>query len=282
VHRFVRGDLSFDVVDAGPADGPVVVLLHGFPQFASSWGPVIERLTAGGFRCLAPDQRGYSAGARPRGRRAYRIGELVADVDALVQASGADRVQLVGHDWGAAVAWAFAARHPERLAGLSALSVPHLAAFRRAMWTSRQGLASWYMYIFQLPAVPEWALLGRGGQQWPRLAWFLRRTGQSIAAAERDARTMAETGALPGAVNWYRAIPLVDPRSAGVRITTPTLFVWSDGDTAVMRASADRCRDWVTGPYRFEVLPGVSHWIPDEVPDALADLLLAQFAAHPA
>ncbi len=191
-------------------------------------------------------------------------------------------MQLVGHDWGAAVAWAFAAQHPDRLAGLSALSVPHPAAFLRAMATSRQGLASWYMYFFQLPAVPERALLGADGQQWQRLAPFLRRTGQSAAAAERDARAMAATGALSGALNWYRAIPLVDPRSTDTKITTPTLFVWSDGDTAVVRASADRCRAWVTGPYRLEVLTGVSHWIPDEAPDAVSDLLLEQFAAYPA
>jgi pimeloyl-ACP methyl ester carboxylesterase len=281
MRHFRREDLTFDVLDAGPADGPVVVLLHGFPQFATSWGAVIERLTAQGYRCLAPDQRGYSAGARPRGRRAYRIGELVEDVGALVQASGAQRVHLVGHDWGAAVAWAFAAQYPDRLASLSALSVPHPAAFVRAMATSRQGLASSYMYFFQLPFVPERALLGTDGQQWQRLARALSRTGQSTAAAERDAHAMAQTGALPGALSWYRAIPLVDPRSSDTKISTPTLFVWSDGDTAVLRTSAERCRDWVSGPYRFEVLDGVSHWIPDESPDALADLLLEQFAAYP-
>jgi pimeloyl-ACP methyl ester carboxylesterase len=238
-------------------------------------------VSARGFRCLAPDQRGYSAGARPAGRRAYRIGELVEDVRALVAASGSDRVHLVGHDWGAAVAWAFAAQYPERLVSLSAVSVPHPAAFVRAMLTSRQGLASWYMYYFQLPAVPERMLLGSDGAQWRRLARSLRQSGQSREAAERDARAMADSGALPGALNWYRAMPLIDPRSTDTRITTPTLFVWSDGDTAIVRRSAQRCRDWVSGPYRFEVLTGVSHWIPDAAPDALADLLLDQLAAYP-
>ncbi|MEP7021093.1 MAG: alpha/beta hydrolase, partial [Pseudonocardiales bacterium] len=123
--QYRRGDLVFDVVDAGPAGAPVVILLHGFPQNSASWEQVIAQLTARGFRCLAPDQRGYSPGARPRGRWAYRILELVEDLRALVDASGADKVHLVGHDWGAAVAWIFAQRYPRRLASLSATSVPH-------------------------------------------------------------------------------------------------------------------------------------------------------------
>ncbi len=281
MRQFRRGGLVFDVIDAGPADGPVVVLLHGFPQFAASWGAVVDQLTARGFRCLAPNQRGYSPGARPPGRRPYRIGELVEDVRALVMASGSERVHLVGHDWGAAVAWAFAGQHPERLITLSALSVPHPAAFLRSMLTSRQGLASWYMYGFQLPAVPERMLLGADGSQWQRLARFLRQSGQSPDAAQRDARAMADSHALPGALSWYRAMPLIDPRSTGAKIGTPTLFVWSDGDTAIVRRSAELCRDWVSGPYRFEVLAGVSHWILDAAPDRLAPLLLAQVAGYP-
>jgi pimeloyl-ACP methyl ester carboxylesterase len=281
MEQFRRGNLVFDVIDAGPADGPVVVLLHGFPQFATSWGPVIERLTAQGYRCLAPDQRGYSAGARPRGRRAYRVPELVEDIAALIDASGADKVHLVGHDWGAAAAWAFAAQYPDRLASLSALSVPHPAAFLRAMVTSRQGFASWYMYFFQLPGIPEWSLMGAEGRRWNRLATFLLKTNQSGAAAERDARAMAESGAFRSALNWYRAIPLIDPRSTNTKISVPTLFVWSDGDTAVLRKAAETCHKWVTGPYRFEVLQGVSHWIPDEAPDVAAALLVEQFTAYP-
>jgi pimeloyl-ACP methyl ester carboxylesterase len=274
---FRRGDLVFDVLDTGPADGPVVVLLHGFPQRADSWAQVAARLTAEGYRCVAPDQRGYSPRARPRGR----VPELVADVLALVDATGAERVHLVGHDWGAAVAWAFAAEHPERLASLSALSVPHPAGFLRAMVTSRQLLASWYMYAFQLPALPEGLLVGRRGAGWSRFARFLRATGQSAAAAERDARAMAEPDALRGGLGWYRAVPLADPRSQDATVAVPSLLVWSDGDSAVLRKGVDACASWVSGPYRLEVLHGVSHWIPDEAPDAAADLLLEQLRAYP-
>jgi pimeloyl-ACP methyl ester carboxylesterase len=281
VHQFRRGDLVFDVIDAGPADGPVVILLHGFPQSGTSWAAVIERLTERGFRCLAPDQRGYSPGARPRSRWGYRMPELVEDVRALVDASGADTVHLVGHDWGAAVAWAVAGQYPERLASLTALSVPHPAAMVRAMATSRQGLVSWYMYLFQLPFVPEWVLLGPNGRRPVGLTKFLSASGQPAPATERDLRTMTQPGVLRGALNWYRAIPLVSPRSTDVAVATPTMYVWGDGDVAVARKTAQACRNWVTGPYRFEELLGVSHWTPDEVPDTIADLLLEHFAAYP-
>lgn len=282
MERFTRDGLQFDVIERGPADGPVVVLLHGFPQFADSWTAIIERLTQQGFRCLAPNQRGYSPGARPRGRRAYRIPELVEDVRALIDASGKQEVHLVGHDWGAAVGWAFAAQHPDRLASYTALSVPHPAAFLRAMGTSRQGLASWYMYFFQLPGIPERFLIGRNGQGWSRLQSFLVKTHQAPAAAKRDARAMAETGAFGPALNWYRAMPLINPRATRVKVAVPTLYIWSDGDTAVLRSGAERCGGWVSGPYRFETLRGVSHWIPEEEPDHTSELLLEHFAAHPA
>jgi pimeloyl-ACP methyl ester carboxylesterase len=277
MEQYRRNDLTFDVLDAGPPDGPVVVLLHGFPQHSDSWTGVTERLTAAGYRCLAPNQRGYSAGARPSRRRDYRIPELVADIGALIDASGARRVHLVGHDWGAAVAWAAAAEMPERLATVSPISVPHPAAFLKSFITSRQGLASWYMYLFQLPRIPEWLLTRRNGAV---LAETLRRGGQTRAAAERDAQAMREPGALTSAINWYRAMPMLNPRAINQKVSVPTLYVWSDQDIALLPKSAHDTARYVTGEYRFEILPGVSHWIPDEEPDKLADLLLDWFAAH--
>ena len=269
--------LTFDVRDAGPADGPVVVLLHGFPQHNDSWDAVIDRLTAQGYRCLAPNQRGYSSGARPPRRRDYRIPELVGDLGALIDASGAHQVHLVGHDWGAAVAWAAAAEMPERLKTVSPVSVPHPAAFIKSFANSRQGLASWYMYFFQLPRVPEFSMKWRNGAMMSKL---LQQAGQTPAAAARDAQAMREPGALTAAINWYRAMPLSNPRAINQKVSVPTLYVWSDGDTALMPKSAHDTGRYVTGEYRFEILPGVSHWIPDEQPDKLADLLLEWFAAH--
>src|SRR6185437_12111328 len=171
VESFRRETLEFPVRDAGPPDGPVVVLLHGFPQTGACWDLVWPALTAAGYRTLAPDQRGYAPAAQPRGRRAYRTAELVADVEALIAASGASRVHLVGHDWGAAIAWRLASARPELVQSLTAISVPHPAAFTRALLSSRQAVASWYMYAFQLPWLPERYLGGGGGE---RLARFLR------------------------------------------------------------------------------------------------------------
>jgi len=275
--HYTHNGLTFDVRDAGPADGPVVVLLHGFPQHNDSWDAVIDRLTAQGYRCLAPNQRGYSPGARPPRRRDYRIPELVGDVGALIDASGAQQVHLVGHDWGAAVAWAAGAVIPARLKTVSPISVPHPAAFLKSFLNSRQGLASYYMYLFQLPRFPEWTMLRRGGSF---MSTALRRAGQTHTVAERDARAMLEPGALTAAINWYRAMPLSDPRSINQKISVPTLYVWSDQDIALMPKAAHNTSRYVTGEYRFEIMHGVSHWIPDEEPDKLADLLLDWFAAH--
>jgi pimeloyl-ACP methyl ester carboxylesterase len=277
MEHYRRDDLIFDVRDAGPPEGPVVVLLHGFPQHNDSWNAVIDRLTAQGYRCLAPNQRGYSPAARPSRRRDYRIPELVADVGALIDASGARRVHLVGHDWGAAVAWAAAAEMPERLATVSPISVPHPAAFIKSITTSRQGLASWYMVFFQLPRIPEWLLMRRNGAM---ASYFLRRTGQAPVVVERDVQGMREPGAMKAGINWYRAMPLSDPRASTQKISVPTMYVWSDQDTALLPKAAHDTARYVSGEYRFEILPGVSHWIPDEQPDKLADLLLDWFAAH--
>jgi len=179
------------------------------------------------------------------------------------------------------VAWVFAQQYPQRLASLPATSVPHPIALVKAMATSHQGLASWYMYLFQLPALPEWVLLGPGGRNPRALAKFLRTFGLSDEATRRDVRAMSAPGAMPGALNWYRAMPLTNPRSGRVMIATQTMYVWGDADVAILRRTAEACRAWVAGPYRFEVLPGVSHAVPEDAPDALARLLLQQFAAYP-
>ncbi|MDT5009271.1 MAG: hypothetical protein QOH57_888 [Mycobacterium sp.] len=279
MEQYSRGNLTFDVIDAGPQDGPVVVLLHGFPQLNTSWNPVIERLTAEGYRCLAPNQRGYSPRARPTRRRDYRAGELVEDVRALIDASGAERVHLVGHDWGAGVAWGAGAELSDRLASLTAFSVPHPSAFVKGWVTSRQGLMSWYMYFFQLPWLPERLLLGSDGKG-ERTVRSLVSGGQSREAAERDVAVMVQPGVLTAALNWYRAMFLTSPAKTVGKISVPTLYVWTEGDIALAEKPARDTARYVTGDYRFEALPG-SHWIPDEQPEVAADLLLEWFKAHP-
>lgn len=268
--QFRRGILTFDVTESGPADGEPVLLLHGFPQHRDCWDQLVPVLNAAGYRTVAFDQRGYSPRARPRGRWAYRVENLVADAAAVVDHySGEDcSMHVVGHDWGAAVAWTLTSAHPDKVRSLTAVSVPHPAAFRRAVFTSRQFRASWYVFLFQIPVVPEMILRRRF------LRLFVARGGQTIAAARRDLDGFLEPGAFTGAVNWYRAMLLSSRKFMGAKVRRPTLFVWSDNDKAVDRKGVDLTTRHLAGPYEFHELTGVSHWIPDEAPEKLAAVLL--------
>lgn len=268
---FTHDGLTFDVVDTGPADGEVVVLLHGFPQRASSWAAVAPLLHAQGYRTVAPDQRGYSRGARPTRRRDYAGRRLVGDVVALLDALGeaGRRVHLVGHDWGAAIGWGLAGGRPDRIRSFTAVSVPHQAAFARAGLRSPQLLRSWYMGLFQLPAVPE-LLAERTGA----IEALLRSTGMRPDELERFRREVVEDGALPGGLAYYRALPLVVRSGAGPRVRVPTTMVWSDGDVAIDRAGVRLAEEYVDADYELVVLTGVSHWVPEHAPEALAEAVL--------
>jgi len=283
VDHFSRDGLTFDVTDAGPPDGPVVVLLHGWPQDRSAWGPVADRLVGAGLRVLAPDQRGYSPGARPRSTSAYRMSQLVADVLALVDASGAARVHLVGHDWGGAVAWAFAERHPDRLESLTVASTPHHEAMAWALRHGDQARRSWYMLAFQVPVLPE-AFLRR------RLAAVLRGTGLPQEQVERYVARFREPGAASGGLAWYRALrPRLHrpswsrartPRREGNQeaapaspVTVPTTYLWGRRDPALGRAAAERTARWVGPDYRFVELDA-GHWLPESHPDEVAAAVL--------
>lgn len=278
MEHFTNDGFSFDVTDTPAADGSsagqTCVLLHGFPEDRHCWDAVTPALAGAGYRVLAPDLRGYSGGARPAARRAYTLAQLAGDVLALADAAGVERFHLVGHDWGAALAWHLAGHHPGRLISLSALSVPHPEAFLRALVSSRQAVLSWYMAAFQVPGLPELALSRRGGRG---MRAALTKTGLDPANAARYAARATDRAALRGPLNWYRAIPF-GLRSRTERIDVPTLFVWSDGDTFIGRTAAELCGRYVDGPYRFEVLGGVSHWLPEEAPEQVAALLLQQFA----
>jgi pimeloyl-ACP methyl ester carboxylesterase len=286
VATVTRDGLVFDLSTAGPTTGEPVVLLHGFPQSARCWDAVTPALAAAGLRTVAPDQRGYSPGARPTGRAAYRLSELVADAAAVVEAAlvetGRSRAHVVGHDWGAGVAWALAGCRPELVGTVTGVSAPPAGALTAALRRPRQLRASWYMAAFAVPGLAERAFAVPPGQRWsPALVRLLVRSGQTPARAERDAAGLADPAALTAALNWYRAIPLAWSEHVP-RATAPALFVWSDGDTALTRDAAERAPAHVAGPLRYAELRGVSHWIPDEAPDALAELLLDHLTGHPA
>jgi len=273
VREFSNGPCVFEVVDGGPLDGEVVVLLHGFPQTAKAWDGVSERLQQRGYRTLTFDQRGYAPRARPRGRTPYRMGALVSDVVALVKAAGGGPVHVVGHDWGAAVAWAMAARFPALVRTLTAVSVPHPRAFLRSFLSSNQALRSYYMLFFQLPWLPE--LFFRYLRKAVRRS--LRVNGMSRDEAHRVHTDIVETGALTGGLAWYRAIPFAGPAYAA-KVPVPTTYVWSMGEFALSRRAAELCERYVTGPYRFEIIEG-THWLPEQQPDRLSEIVAERIRA---
>ncbi|MFE3291252.1 alpha/beta fold hydrolase [Rhodococcus sp. NPDC059234] len=268
------GDYTFRVTTAGPEDGAPALLLHGFPETAACWGPVTPALTAAGLRVIAPDQRGYSPAARPVGVENYAIDNLVGDVVGLLDALEIDDAHLVGHDWGAAVAWVVAARHPDRVRTLTAVSVPHPAAFDWALREDDdQRQRSGYISVFRHGDSAERALLADDAR-------LLRAVFGDVDSAQVEAhvRALTEPGALTAALSWYRAM---DREFGEVPpVTVPTTYVWSNGDEALGRAGAERCSEFVDAPYRFVELDGVSHWIPEQAAEALAEAVLARIEGN--
>jgi pimeloyl-ACP methyl ester carboxylesterase len=273
---FSRGDLVFDVRDSGPDDGDPVVLLHGFPQNSSAFDRLSPALHSAGLRTLAPDQRGYSPRARPTGRSAYVMREVVDDVLALLDAAGLSSAHVVGHDWGGIVAWALAAWHPWRVRTLTALSVPHPAAMVHAMVHGDQALRSSYIGFFQLPAVPEGVLLAGGGALLRRL---LRQGGLPDDLVDEYVARMLEPGALTAALNWYRAMPLAARTPVGT-VRVPTLHVWGARDAFLGRAATEATRQFVDAPYELEVLEEVNHWVPELAADRTGELITAHVRTH--
>lgn len=270
IARYTHDGLEFDVLDQGPLDGPIVLLLHGFPERAASWSAVMDQLNEVGFRTIAPDQRGYSPGARPKRRRDYRVGALVNDVVALIDEIGAP-VHVVGHDWGAMIAWVTAGRRPDLVSSLTAFSVPHPGSFMTALLTSRQILHSWYFAFFQLPVLPEkW--MTRPGQRAEK--WY-EKSGMNADDLERTRTDVVDYGALPFAVTWYRGLPFSNPGIGRLRITVPTSMVWSDGDTFIGRSAIERAQQYVDARYTLTVLAGVTHWIPTQAPTEAAQAIIA-------
>ena len=266
--------LTFDVLDEGPRDGKPVVLLHGFPERSSTWRLVAPILHEAGLRTIALDQRGYSPGARPRRRRDYKVSNLVGDVVALIEKVG-EPVHLVGHDWGAAVGWAVTLRRPDLLRSWTAVSVPHPAAFARAMKTKSQRRRSRYMLFFNVPVLPELSARRAGG----RFDQSMSRAGMTSEEVARFRDEIVEYGALPHALGWYRALPLLKAGETDHKATVPTTFVWSDRDIAITRSGAEATAKWVDAPYQFLELPGVSHWIPTQAPDDCAAAIIERVLA---
>jgi len=270
------GEHVFDALASGPPDGELVVLLHGFPESSYEWRSQLAALAEAGYRAVAPDQRGYSPRARPEGAEHYRAESLVSDVLAIADWSGGHRFHLVGHDWGAVVAWHVAARHPARVRTLTAGSVPHPMAMAEALGsaTGAQLSMSSYVAFFQRPELPERILLADGGARLRELFTASGLTDDD--AIGRYLALLTEPEALTAALNWYRALDLSTARADDVEV--PTLFLWGDEDPAIGHEAAEACAAHVTGPYRFELMEGAGHWLPETESERFTALLLEHLA----
>lgn len=260
---------TLDVRVDGPQDGPAVVLLHGFPQTSRSWGAVVPALAEAGYRVVAPDQRGYSPDARPVGVEHYATDALADDVAELADALGIDTFHLVGHDWGASIAWVAATRHADRIRTLTTVSVPHLAAFGEALRNDPdQQERSAYIGLFRMEGKAEQVLLADDAER--LISMYEGRVPDDDVAAY--VALLREPGALTAALGYYRAMQA--DLSGLPAVTMPTTFVWSSGDRALGPRGAHRCGDFVDADYRFVELADISHWVPDEAPHALAEAIV--------
>jgi pimeloyl-ACP methyl ester carboxylesterase len=275
-------DLIFDVMTSGTLGAPLVLLLHGFAESFHMWRAQMSALAAGGYRAVAPSQRGYSAGARPDTREPtnYSFDNLLNDALTIASACGdtSSRFHVVGHDWGGSIAWGIADRYPARVASLTVLSRPHPNAFNRAL------------------AAPESEQKRRSSHHW----WFLQKdaAGRILADDVRWLRdrlkvnnvpeaaiaqyvsVLGNPNAMEAALTWYRARGAIRAPLGVIKV--PTLFIWGDADDTVGRLAAEGTAEFVAAPYRFEVLPGVGHFAADQAPDQVTALLLAHLTAHPA
>jgi pimeloyl-ACP methyl ester carboxylesterase len=274
--RIAAQGFRFNALVEGPADGELALFLHGFPEFADAWRDVMHPIAQAGFRAVAVDQRGYSPEARPNEVSDYGIEHLVSDICGFADALGRRRFHLVGHDWGAFLAWEFAAKYPDRVQSLSALSTPHPDAFFNAVETDEdQKQRSKYIAFFRMRGGAAESLFQADDYQ--RLRGVYQ--GKLLEpAVNENIRRLAEPGALTSALNWYRALHL---ESRIGKITVPTLYVWSTQDLALGETAATQTAGYVTGPYRFEKLEGKSHWLLEEAPDKVSALLLEHMRANP-
>jgi len=270
------GEWSFDVDVAGDAGAPLVLLLHGFPQTSHTWRDVLPALAGAGYFAAAPNQRGYSPGARPASLEAYATPSLTGDALALADVLGATRFHLVGHDWGGQLAWLIAAQHPERVRTLTVLSRPHPAAFAAAIRSdAAQSARSGHHRAFQDPATAR-LLLADGAL---RLRRIFEEQGVPDAAVAAYLERLGDEAALDAALNWYRAAAAPGSSATPLAardvpaVQAPTLYLWGTADATVGRMAAEGTAAHVTGPYAFEVIEGAGHFLTDDAGDQVVAAL---------
>jgi pimeloyl-ACP methyl ester carboxylesterase len=268
-------------VESGPAGGPPVVLLHGFPEFWYGWRHQIPPLAAAGFRVIAPDLRGYNRSEKPPGVGGYGVATLSADVAALIRHAGADQAAVVGHDWGGVVAWDLAMRRPELAARLAVMNAPHPAALARALRRPAQLGRSWYVFAFQVPRLPELLLAARNFRVVREV--FRREPARPEAFTpvdiDRYVAALRRPGATTATINYYRAA-VRERLQAGLRppevapIAVPALLIWGERDPHLGVELTEGLDAWVPG-IRVERIPEASHWVQHDAPERVNRLLTA-------
>jgi pimeloyl-ACP methyl ester carboxylesterase len=270
--------VTLHVAQAGPAGGPLVILLHGFPEFWYGWRRQMLFLAERGYRVWAPDQRGYNLSDKPTGLDAYRLHLLIEDIIGLIDAAGEQKTFLAGHDWGAAVAWGVALVHPERLKKMVILNLPHPKVYVDALRGNlAQMLKNGYIGLFQLPVVLE-ALLTMGDAQ--LMAQLLIRSGIPRTFSDADiseyTRAWKQPGAMTAMLNWYRAVVQRMPRLPDdLHIHVPTLVIWGAQDIALSRELAQRSVE-MCDDGKLVMFEEASHWVHHDKPDKV-NALLAEF-----
>ena len=273
--RLAANGVELQAAAAGPADGPLVLLLHGFPEFSYGWRRQMPALAAAGLRVVAPDQRGYNRSEKPAGIVAYRLDVLADDVLGLADALGRERFAVVGHDWGGVVAWHLAVRNPERISLAAILNAPHPATlWRHARSHPRQAVKSWYVAYFQLPLLPEASLRASGFWVLRRV---LRRTSRPGSFTGEDFRhyrqAWAQPGALSAMLNWYRALRFSTGPASSARIRVPVRVIWGDRDAFLDRGLAEAGAALCDNADVIH-LPAATHWLQHDKPDEVSRLLI--------
>lgn len=276
--RLQVNGIALNVAQAGPPDGPPVLLLHGFPDDWRLWRHQVDALAAAGHRVIAPDLRGFGQSDRPPDTAAYRMRTLVADVAGLLDVLGVDRAAVVGHDWGAALGWQVAMFLPDRVSRLVVVSVGHPLAVAAAGLPQRR--LSWYMLWFLFPGVAERALPADDWSFFRAWAWQGAPPGQD-PDADRQVEGLSRPGALTAGLNWYRAnidpagFVLDDPGRVSLpAVACPTVGVWSSADVALGEEQMTGSARYVAGPWRYERIEDVDHWVPVRTPGRLSRLLV--------
>lgn len=271
----VVNDVTLHVVAAGDPADPLVVLLHGFPEFWYEWRNYVEPFVGAGYRVVVPDQRGYNLSDTPGGVRPYRIRELSGDVVALVASEGCETAHVVGHNWGGAVGWDLALRHPEVIDRLAIINVPHPIVFEQILLSSpRQLRKGWYLFFFQLPGLPEWYARR---DEYDTLVTAMDGGSRSGTFTETDfvryRRAWAEDGALTAMINWYRARAWYYDEPPRNQVQAPTLILWGENDQSLVPEMAPKSLDYCDVG-SLEQFSEATHWLPHEHPDRVSSLLL--------